>query len=1370
MAALTPYPSFDCTPDGRAVRWRKYVKRFQTYLTAHEITDDARQKAILLTFGGDELNDIVDSLVPESLVPVGDAETHLQKLIDAVDAHFNPEANIEYQRFMFRRMQQKGDNIDDFYNQLREIAPTCGFLDAQIQQEIKSQLISGCASKKVRQKGLSQPNLTLLQLLTYARTLQLTDSHSKQMTESHVNCMHRGDSDDEAVHKVHTSKQKKHVGKQKQHFPSKSSSKTSSQKCHFCGGSYPHKNGRESCPAFGEKCRFCDKMNHFQDMCMSRSKAEQSSNSKTKSKVHRLRAESDSDCEYVFRAGEQSREGLPRFMIEIGKSRQKLNVLADSGATVNLISEKDFENLSPQPKLEDSQTKIYAYGNKTPIQVRGRFKSYLHAGDATCQATVHVVAGVEGPILSWETCKTLGLLKTGSDAVNSLETDKAQADFPELFTGLGRLNDRTVKLHIDEDVVPVAQRYRRVPFHVRKHVEEQIEKDLKNDVIEKTSGPTPWISPIVVVPKKTEGKVRVCVDMRAANSAIRRERHATPTLDELKTMLSGAKVFSKVDLNQGYNQLELAEESRYITTFATHLGLFRYKRLFFGVNSASEVFQETIRQVVSDLNGVVNISDDILCYGENQEEHDANLRALFKRLRDKGLTLNGEKCEYNKTSLEFLGHVFGGEGIQASQDKIKTILEMPTPKNASEVRSLLGMTNFCGSSFIQDYASLTHDLRQLTKKTTAWSWTQKHTDALNTLKARLSEACTLAFFDPALPTEIYTDASPVGISAVLTQNGKVIQFGSRALTPVEQRYSQTEREALAITWACEHFHIFIFGAPFTVYTDHKPLTAIFNSTRSQLSARIERWVLRMQPYEMNVVYRPGHDNPADYLSRHPVTIKPSSREEKVAEEYLNYVVETSTPKAMTAELVATETAQDATIQAVIKALITNNWYTDEGDKSTFHALFSCRSELSVHDSGILLKGQRIVLPESLQVRAVQIAHTGHQGIVKTAALLREKVWFRNLQSLVEKTVKACHSCQIATPSPAREPLNMSKLPQAPWTEVSADFGQLPNGQYMLVLTDEYSRYPVVDLLHSTSAQAVLPRLEKIFAEFGIPESLKTDNGPPFNSQDFARFADSMGFTHRKITPLWPRANGETERFMRTAKKTVKAAHAVGKCVKRELFRFLLDYRTTPHTTTGVAPATVFFGRVIKNKLPHITHSPHTLDTDIRIRDAAQKRKMKVYADNKCYVKQSDIQVGDHALLRDTSMRKCTPYQPEPFLITGKKGSMVTARRGTQVLSRNSSFFKTVQASLPLQPEEPLEEELQLAEPGQLPGLTPEPDHRPVPAPVVPASDPARVPAPAPDPGPTVHDPPVPLAQPRRSQRTMSKPARFKDYVLASNLY
>ena len=293
---------------------------------------------------------------------------------------------------------------------------------------------------------------------------------------------------------------------------------------------------------------------------------------------------------------------------------------------------------------------------------------------------------------------------------------------------------------------------------------------------------------------------------------------------------------------------------------------------------------------------------------------------------------------------------------------------------------------------------------------------------------------------------------------------------------------------------------------------------------------------------MTVIYRPGHDNPTDSLGRHPTHLPPSGKEQKIAEEYINYILSTSTPKAMTIDEAAMETAKDKTLTTVILAILTHKWHDVEDgiNKATFHTLHANRAELSpAHKDSIILKGRRIVLPEELQNRAAKIAHARHQGIVKIMALLREKVWFKNMPPLVEENSKNCHTCHISIHKLAREPLLMSPLPAAPWAEVSADFGHLQNGKYLLVVVNEYSRYVVVDILDSISATSVITRLDKIFDEFGVPLSFKTDNRPPFNSHEFKTYASITGFRHRRITPLWPQANAVTERFMRTVKMSIK---------------------------------------------------------------------------------------------------------------------------------------------------------------------------------------------------------------------------------------
>ena len=208
--------------------------------------------------------------------------------------------------------------------------------------------------------------------------------------------------------------------------------------------------------------------------------------------------------------------------------------------------------------------------------------------------------------------------------------------------------------NIDPEVTTIAQKPRRVPFALCEKVTAKVEDLIAKDIVERVEGPTSWISPVVVAPK-TSGDIRLCVDMRTANEAIIRERIPIPTVDEVLENLNGSTVFSKLDLRLGFHQIELDERSRDITTFATHDGLFRYKRLSFGVNSVPEKYQQIIRQVVSDIGGVQNIADDLIVHGENNEEHDRNLLRVIQRLEEKNLTLNPEKSQFRMDKVIFMG-------------------------------------------------------------------------------------------------------------------------------------------------------------------------------------------------------------------------------------------------------------------------------------------------------------------------------------------------------------------------------------------------------------------------------------------------------------------------------------------------------------------------------------------------------------------------------------------------------------------------------------------------------------------------------------------------------------------------------------------
>ena len=296
-------------------------------------------------------------------------------------------------------------------------------------------------------------------------------------------------------------------------------------------------------------------------------------------------------------------------------------------------------------------------------------------------------------------------------------------------------------------MTPVAQQQRRIPFHLRTKVDKELNRLLEEDIIERVPDmeATEWISPVVIVPKKDDS-IRLCVDMRAANTAIKRIRHPIPTVHDISLELNGANFFSKLDLMQAYHQLELSPSSRQITTFITHSGLHRYKRLNYGTNSAAELFQHALQQILYDISGVKNIVDDILVFGATYQAHDQALDNCLKRPEDHGLALSFEKCSFLQPRLDFFGLTFSKGSVRPDPKKVAALANIATPKTTSEVRSLLGMANY-SSQFIPDFATITEPLCQLTHKAAKFRWESEHEDAYQKILQALTSSPVINYFD-----------------------------------------------------------------------------------------------------------------------------------------------------------------------------------------------------------------------------------------------------------------------------------------------------------------------------------------------------------------------------------------------------------------------------------------------------------------------------------------------------------------------------------------------------------------------------------------------------------------------------------------------
>ena len=1262
MAESIPaFPQFDMNAPNVALQWSKWISRLENLMIAMNITDAKRKKAMVLHLAGEEVYETYNAIAV-----VDTEEDEYKSTVETLAQHFKPVENTEYQIYLFRQAkQEKGEDISKFHLRLKALASQCNFHD--VDRELKTQIIQGCSSHKLRTRALTEPKWDLGKIIATGRAMELAESQAAEIEQTVT-----VSSEPQQVNKI--TKGKKYHQNQKyshQNRKMKSVSQKAAKSCHNCGKTWPHQGGQRNCPAIGNNCKKCGKRNHFESVCRSKEYL--------KTIEHENDSESETDEDTAFRIKSKSKK-TPKTFVSI--NGVDVEMIVDTGATVNIIDQGSYRKLH-KPALKKYTTKAYTYGSESAMEFEGKFTATVEKHNKIVPAEFLVVKGSHGSLMSYDLALELGIVNQIRNVAEHSKTDNICDRFPKVFKGLGKVKNVQVRLEVDENVPPVACAYRRQPYHLRKKIAEKIRQLEEQDLIEEVDGPTPWIVPLVSVPK-ANGDIRLCLDMRGPNTAIQRTRHNTPSLDDLVHDLNGACVFSKLDMNQAYHQLELHPDSRYLTTFSSPIGLRRFKRLVFGVNCASEIFQHTLSQILQGIPGVLNMWDDILVYGSNQDEHDRNLELVLQRLQEAGVTLNREKSVFNKTEITFFGCVFSKDGMKPDPKKIEAIVKTKAPTNVNEVKSFLGTTNFV-SRFIPNYSTIAEPLCNLTKKEVQWKWGTKEQSAFDTLKNKLCEKRVLAYFDINAETELVVDGSPVGLGAILVQNDQPVAYASRALTEVERRYSQTEREALAIVWGVEYFHLYLFGSTFTLVTDHKPLEMILNNPYSKQPARIERWNLRLSQYSYSVTYRPGKDNPADYLSRNPFASKLC---DDIAENYVRFVIQHSLPRALTLDEVQRATSADATLQAVRCGVETGQWNVNENvNIADFKVFQRIASDLTIHtdkddhERFIILNDRLLVIPRELQRQVVKLAHEGHQGVVKTKQLLRQKVWFNGSAEMIEEECRNCLPCQASTHGgTSQEEIQPSPLPSGSWEHLCADFtGPFANGKYLLVVIDEYSRYPVVEPVRSTSAQSTIRKLDEMFALFGIPLILKTDNGPPFQSEEFRRFCRTLGIKHRRITPLHPQANGTAERFMRTLGKAIRTAVTEGQDWTRELNKFLRNNRATPHSATKISPSEAMFGKTIRTKLPEFTQYVKTETSKVmRENDDKAKQKMKQHAESRNRVKDKELDVGDTVLVKQRKMNKLTtPFESQPYQVTDVKGSMITAGNGRKMITRNKSMFKPV---------------------------------------------------------------------------------------------
>ena len=611
-----------------------------------------------------------------------------------------------------------------------------------------------------------------------------------------------------------------------------------------------------------------------------------------------------------------------------------------------------------------------------------------------------------------------------------------------------------------------------------------------------------------------------------------------------------------------------------------------FTRLPFGICSAPEHFQKRMSRALNGVSGVALQMDDTLVFSEFEEEHNARVRQALQRLSDNGVTLNPDKCIFKATSVQFLGHLIDQSGIRPDPAKIQGIQDFSPCENVSDVRSFMGMVNQLGK-FSPKLAHVSQPIRELLKKETAWCWGLPQQSAFDEVKSILSSAPVLALYLPSLPTVVVADASSYDIGAVIKQqqpNGdwKPVSFQSRALTPAECRYTQIEKEALGLTWACERFSNFLIGKKFQIETDHKPLLLLLSTTPlDSVPPRVLRFRLRLMRFDFSISHVPGKELIiADALSRSPGSrplslseIELHSEAEALIESSLNSLPATDSRL----QEILHHQLSDPDCQKLIK-FTQDGWLAAHQVPPALKAYFAVQGNLTV-SSGLLLYVQRLVIPVALRPQVIEQLHSGHLGITKCCARAQQSVWWPGLSTQLADHVSKCQACVRGKPVLV-EPLVPSEVPDLPWQKVGMDFMSFNSSQYPVVV-DYYSRCVELALMHSTTAAAVIRQLKSLFARHGYPECVFSDNGPPFSSSDFSQFLISRGVQHITSSPIHSQGNGLAERTVKTVKSLLRRGS--------DPYNALLSYCTTS-LELGYSPAELLMGRRLRSQTPSSVES------------------------------------------------------------------------------------------------------------------------------------------------------------------------------------
>ncbi|KAK1648950.1 hypothetical protein QYE76_066755 [Lolium multiflorum] len=733
------------------------------------------------------------------------------------------------------------------------------------------------------------------------------------------------------------------------------------------------------------------------------------------------------------------------------------------------------------------------------------------------------------------------------------------------------------------DLIPGAPLPNRAAYRTNpedtKEIQRQIQDLLAKGYVRESL--SPCAVPVILVPKPDETQ-RMCMDCRPINAITVRYRHPIPRLDDMLDELSGATIFSKIDLRSGYHQIRMAIGDEWKTAFKTKLGLYEWLVMPFGLSNAPSTFMRLMNHILRPLIGksVVVYFDDILIYSKNLEDHVQHVREVLCILRHEKLFANLPKCHFAQNKLVFLGFVVSANGIEVDSSKVEAIHNWPTPTNVGQVRSFHGLAGFY-RRFVKDFSTIACPLNELTKKNVPFVWGKAQQKAFDELKKRLTEAPLLALPDFAKTFEIECDASGLGIGGVLMQNGKPVAYYSEKLDGARLNYPIYDKELYALVRVLEVWQHYLWPKEFVIHSDHESLKYL--KSQHNLNKRHAKWVEFIESFPYVIKYKKGKENVvADALSR-KITLLLTRLE---------------------FHILGLEEIKELYPSDVFFGPIFAKCSVDHGFDDFY-----------LHD-GYLFKANKICIPESsLRKLLLQESHggglMGHFGREKTYAMLSTHYYWPRMYRDVERLCRRCTTCLQAKSTSNPYGLYMPlPIPYAPWSDISMDFVLgLPRTKHghdsIFVVVDRFSKMAHFIPCHKSDDASHIASLffREVVRLHGIPASIVSDRDVKFMSYLWKSLMAKFGVKLLFSSSSHPQTDGQTEvvnRSLSTLLRTLVKTNLKSweDCLPHAEFA----YNRAKHSTTARSPFMVVYGfepPTALDILPLPLHERTNMDFDER---------------------------------------------------------------------------------------------------------------------------------------------------------------------------